>query len=105
MCDVSHGLMHQVECIVVVMERTVSSVVLPVRRFILAVHGCNARMLALGFSQYAVLKTIARFAPIARPNDQTSKTNTSLRRRPHALDMWRILRILSRTRAELAGEF
>jgi hypothetical protein len=50
-------------------------------------------------------ETIARFARIARPNDQTSKTNTSLRRRPHVLDVWRILHVLSRTRAELAGKF
>jgi hypothetical protein len=50
-------------------------------------------------------KTVACFALIARPHEQAGAVNTSLRRRPHVLDTTRMLCVLSRIRAELAGEF
>jgi hypothetical protein len=41
-------------------------------------------------------KTVACFALIARPHEQAGAVNTSFRRRPHALDITRMLPGLSR---------
>jgi hypothetical protein len=59
--------------------------------------------------QYALdtpaLKAIACFALIASRNEQSRENTVYFLRAPHTLDIRRILRALSRIRAELVGEF
>src|ERR1044072_2847113 len=97
---VSHGFTHHKSGTASLSSSAPSlPVVLPLPRFILTV-----RWVQRADAGARVAESLYAAEHTRRALD-ANKTDTSLRCSPHALAMWRILRVLSRTRVELAGEF